>query len=328
MAGSTTEFQQVQAALEALSSGARELAARLAGASEASTDAQARRTLAAQVEALRSESLAELAPRVAKLKAKAEQVVDELEDGTKVWRYGPAMRKRILGLVADFESARVAVAALANSEAVADLAAHIEADDARAPEMALRMERERVQKAEEMQRLDAAAREAQRKQAEEREKQAEAKRNEAARRVAADALRVSAEEELVAAETARLKAHVVRGEEGLLGALQLLRVSAARDAALGALHIFEDNLVRHADDEQFRRLKFGNPKFDEIRVVPGVCEFLFAAGWEPAVVAGEPPVVAYVTREPPLSNLDAWSAWFDMHKRALSAIELEMIEFA
>lgn len=105
---------------------------------------------------------------------------------------------------------------------------------------------------------------------------------------------------------------------------QLRNFSAScGDASLPALHTLFSQIVAHPEDVSFRRIRRDHPRFlEDIGNFAGGKELLIAAGFELGFVEEIP---SFVCKEPDVEkDLDGWSAWFDLLKGTLNAIEQEM----
>jgi hypothetical protein len=146
---------------------------------------------------------------------------------------------------------------------------------------------------------------------------AEAKREERRRQqqmeADAAAAQLAEEEEAKAALGARLDAVPVT-VEGLHSSLAVLKSGNASDGYLTAvrvMHLFTASIMSKPEEEQWRRIKFGHPKFQaEVGAKVGGLECLAALGFRlvPNAVTGD---VLFMAEPDVEVDMDAWSDWGD-----------------
>jgi len=93
--------------------------------------------------------------------------------------------------------------------------------------------------------------------------------------------------------------------------------------ALCSLHKLVEQMVKHPEEEKYRRIRRDHEGFlTDIGRFEGGIEFLIATGFFFTMVEG---IKSLVCREPSLeTQLDAWSAWYDRLKLAITILDEEI----
>ena len=96
--------------------------------------------------------------------------------------------------------------------------------------------------------------------------------------------------------------------------------------SLKALHTVFQQIVKHPDNEQYRRIRRDHTQFiQDIGQYSGGIELLICAGFTIGMVDNTIP--SYICKEPNVeTDLDGWSNWYDLLKGTLQLIEQEMIQ--
>lgn len=125
-------------------------------------------------------------------------------------------------------------------------------------------------------------------------------------------------------------ASITKGTEGVKEQLAVLRETTNSDkesqsTAFNALHTLFSQIVAHPEEKNFRRVRRDHPKFNEdIGRHKGGREVLIAAGFRLGAIDEVP---CFISTEPNIEkDMDGWSAWFDLLKGTLEAVEEELIK--
>mmetsp|Transcript_41377 Transcript_41377/g.81059 ORF Transcript_41377/g.81059 Transcript_41377/m.81059 type:complete len:446 (+) Transcript_41377:190-1527(+) len=270
--------------------------------------------------------VAALRPRIDQLAGRLKKGVIPGSTGARP-RYGPSAVRKHVALVNRFRSAE---GVLTSTEAdgalrvLTDSAKAVAAKEAEKAIAELRAEEERIRA--EREATEAADGERARRREEEIRMARELDEREAELRADAEADRA-------------FQASVSVGREGMEHSLDLLRKGTievdnsdellamvnAEDykGALRTLHKLVNQLVKHPEEENHRRIRRDHEGFiRDIGRFAGGIEFLIAVGFGFSMVEG---VKSLVCREPNLEKeLDAWSKWYDRLKLALTILEEEI----
>ena len=111
----------------------------------------------------------------------------------------------------------------------------------------------------------------------------------------------------------------------LLASTQQDNDEAAQRTAIEALHQIFSQICARPEEVQFRRIRRNHPQFlQDIGRHAGGPEFLIAAGFVLGEIDGVP---CYICKEPDLeTDMDGWSAWFDLLKATLQLLEDQLIQ--
>lgn len=118
--------------------------------------------------------------------------------------------------------------------------------------------------------------------------------------------------------------------DGVKEQLRILIEATANDLskrknALSALHTIFAQIVANPEEMNFRRIRRDHPKFiNDIGQYPGGKELFIAAGFKLAIIEDFP---SFYSKEPDLeSDMDGWSAWFDLNRATLKLIEENLVK--
>jgi len=227
-------------------------------------------------------------------------------------------------------------------------------------------EKQREQESKEQARLNAEE-ETRRRIAEEEVKKKAQEAQQAAERAAEEAARTQrlhqqAEEARLrrrAQEEARKQAErewmdgIQKGAEGVKHYLDVLlqrsppeegkTIDPDRLVALQSLCILFDQIQKHPEEVNKRKIKLSNPSFHrDIGRHEGGIELLVAAGFRPTMISAaaddgggetktdsdeeeQPDIAFLVSKEPNLEHdMDGWMAWFDLNKATLEILQTEL----
>lgn len=154
---------------------------------------------------------------------------------------------------------------------------------------------------------------------------------------------------------------ILKGPEGVRHYIQVLKEATQDDApavqatAIQALSTIFEQINRHPEEVNFRKIRKNHPKFHEdIGRHNGGVEILIAAGFRPTLLAtsasgdasaaangtgstnstnnngdgdinSEPMIACLISKEPNLEqDMDGWSAWYDLNKATLAILQEEV----
>jgi hypothetical protein len=122
---------------------------------------------------------------------------------------------------------------------------------------------------------------------------------------------------------------IVKGPQGVRIQLEILKESCTSNSkdelatAITSLHTLFRQINAHPEETQFRRIKRTHEQFvQDIGRHKGGVEVLMAAGFTVGAIDDVP---CYLSKEPNLeTDMDGWSAWFDLNKATLEILEDEL----